>query len=861
MTSIRNPYAVPTTSPGQVQTQTTMLTGNTQQQQQQPQTTITVPKAPAVPQTLGAFGTTTENTRWNNNIQQAKQGPAASGFNKTAANPQLATWAYDVTRSLKPGQHGYQQAGTSNNWSAFNQGLAQAAPQQMQQQSAPAGVQPQQQQPTQANIPSAGFTPDGLKIPLKWVPGRNPAIPSGDPQELGFSSYAEMTAALQPQPQQPPQSGASSAVGSMLQQIAGPGYGGFQGGPSDMGAAQRMSQGISGPEFGGYQGGPSVAPAMDRMHAGITNPDYAGYQGGPSDQGATQKLMGGIAAGPDSGYREQDRTSEIVGATSRQYDQYGNPLNDAAQNKILANMDRQVQEGFGSDYLQQLSAAGMDPLKEAYDLALKKSNADMNRAGLAGSGFEFEAGYGSQPESITSRFLKEAGNVARDVGLRGAEAQREDRFRNASLQDAAVGQGMGLYSQQTDDQFRRLTTAGAQDLQRVNLLQGQDAQNEQSRQTWGNQALQRDLANMGFTSDAARLEYDKFKLGEDARRGWTDQDVATQGQNIDFANQAARLGLEGFQVDDQSRQGWYDRDTDTQGKNLDFANQGARLNADLYQIGDQAKQGWFDRDINLQQVNKNNLARSFDMATTMDQADLDQKKYWNEDDLARQKFDKENLSRGFDMANTLQGRDDEQDKYWNEDQYTRDNAAHQRLLDSTKLGMDYDQTNEANSQWNRNFLQGQAQTDFQNAADLWNKQTDYGFRDAERIDEARKFDIGHGFEVDKANQTMNQQGIQNLLQFYGLQGTAANQMQDQFWVASQKAGDGLVQNGLDRTAMGGWIGDLFNFGKQDPIAKPPVDSASKMAFGPMDPAMSDPATGPMLPGPMANRRYMPTRQY
>lgn len=95
-----------------------------------------------------------------------------------------------------------------------------------------------------------------------------------------------------------------------------------------------------------------------------------------------------------------------------------------------------LQEGYSSNYLQELAAQQIDPLNDAYQEALRKASADYNRLGLRGSGFELGNKYGSQNDSITSAYLDKVADVYRDVALKGAEAEREDRYRQAEQNEA-----------------------------------------------------------------------------------------------------------------------------------------------------------------------------------------------------------------------------------------------------------------------------------------------------------------------------------------------------------------------------------------------------------------------------------------
>lgn len=175
-----------------------------------------------------------------------------------------------------------------------------------------------------------------------------------------------------------------------------------------------------------------------------------------------------------------------------------NQAYSAAQNqaKIAAPtyagyQQKNLQQGFSDDYLQKLAASQVDPLKEQYEESLRLAGADFNRLGLGGSGFEVGAKYGGQPGSITSRYLQEIGNVARDVALRGAEAEREDAYRQAEMNEAArqnwAGFDTNLAQQNFGNQQAMFDAAGK--------MVDQD---ESARQFWAKDELDRDLATRDY---------------------------------------------------------------------------------------------------------------------------------------------------------------------------------------------------------------------------------------------------------------------------------------------------------------------------------------------------------------------------
>jgi hypothetical protein len=150
-----------------------------------------------------------------------------------------------------------------------------------------------------------------------------------------------------------------------------------------------------------------------------------------------------------------------------------------------------LQAGYSDDYLKTLAESQIDPLNEAYNEAVKSASGDFNRLGLAGSGFEIGGKYGSTPDSITSRYLKEMGNVHRDVALRGAEAEREDRFNIHNIDEDSRRYW-------TEEDFRR-ESANKEWLQTMfDSGLRTDQQDEANRQWWSN------MHNQQFAADDQR---------------------------------------------------------------------------------------------------------------------------------------------------------------------------------------------------------------------------------------------------------------------------------------------------------------------------------------------------------------------
>jgi hypothetical protein len=506
-------------------------------------------------------------------------------------------------------------------------------------------------------------------------------------------------------------------------------------------------------------------------------------------------------------FQAMDREPAIQTATSSNLEQKINPLVDAPkaldynnalegtlQNKVVSNLDRTVQEGYDSGYLKNLADAGLDPLKEAYDVAMSKADADWNRKGMRASGFEFEDKFGSQDDSVTTRFLKEAANVSRDVGLKGAEAAREDRFKNANLQDQSLTQGLGLSQAQNQNQAGRLASDVDRSLAEkgltkdviladkdlavrgIDLLQNQDQTNEDSKQFWaknlqdvGQQNLENNLA---FTA--------------------ADNEAANSGASN--AARLAQLQQEGDKF------------------NSSQALEGAGMLLDQDQTNEAAKQFWAK---NLQDLGQQNISNRLDYTQATNQAEAEQAA--NAAKVAgllqnQGQFDQNTRLDWANLSQDAAAQDEAARQAWAKQDLELADFNRQGVEDQVKLGMSADQQEEANRQWWGNFQQGQANTDDEAMMGRWKELTDLAQWGGERDDKAKQFDLTNQLNYDQLNQETKQAGIQNLINFFNAQGTSASSAQDAF-LAALKAGQGNAASTDANTAnMAAWLGDLFKTG-------------------------------------------------
>ena len=389
-----------------------------------------------------------------------------------------------------------------------------------------------------------------------------------------------------------------------------------------------QTMGAPAPSGFGYQSAmtPAAMGMLRRMSAPIHTPG-GGYS--PLDWSGLAQRVGSM--GPDGGYREDTK----IGAPLQtdKFLPYTNDLEQISEGRIRQNMDRSLQEGFGADYLKDLAAQGLDPLKEAYNMAMDRATGDFNRMGLRGSGFELLGKYGNSPDSITGKFLQEAGSVARDVGLRGAEAAREDRFRNAALQDQALGMGLSLSGRQGADQFQRLSGDLGREVTERNLMSQADQRNEASRQFW---------AQFGRAGEsaAADIAMRQDQANEAARQGWWGM-----LQNAALANRglakAGFEGLTGLQAQDRASQ-----------------------------------QYWNEDDLKRQQLANQNILTGVDALSRLAQQDEANRQWWANTLENQQRYDDANRwhtwQQGLELMKYLAARDDEA----------------QRLNLATQLGLD-----------------------------------------------------------------------------------------------------------------------------------------------------------------------------
>lgn len=313
-----------------------------------------------------------------------------------------------------------------------------------------------------------------------------------------------------------------------------------------------------------------------------------------------QSMINALGQNPNGSYQMKNYSPQIANLTKNQFGSYQeqsyqpqiseitgyqNDLSQSAAAKAADGLDREFREGYDSSYLKDLAASQIDPLKELYQEAIRQSTADFNRRGLSGSGFESLEKYGSDDNSLTTRFMKEAANVQRDVALRGAEAAREDQYRNAQMQNEAIGLANNLGQSLSAEQLNRTQTG-------LNALMQQNAANESNRQYWDANQLNRNQAALG-----AAMQQDA--TNESNRQYWNADQLNRTGAQLD-----ARMQQD--VTNESNRQYW----------NADQLNRtGAQLDASMQQnaVNEANRQYW-----NEDQLKRNEV----DYGRAMDQKDL-----------------------------------------------------------------------------------------------------------------------------------------------------------------------------------------------------------------------------------------------
>ena len=480
----------------------------------------------------------------------------------------------------------------------------------------------------------------------------------------------------------------------------------------------------------------------------------AGYRENNSQRDAINNLnqnpYGGYSATNNAGMidaasqpltDQSRRISAIEAPINQPYAQdYSNGLENTVQNRLTSNMDRKLQEGYDASYLKDLAAQGVDPLNDAYKEAIRTAGADFNRMGLGGSGFELGNKYGDQADSITSRYLKSVGDVARSVGIQGAEAARADRFANANLQDSATSQVGSLAQQQGANQLNRLQSDVSRDLQNKDLT-------NQALQLTQNQELQnRNLAQQRLANTTNQQQ-----TNESNRQFWTGNDQQIRQNQIGLNNQLD-------QQNEAMRQYWNQNE-----QNLDQQSRAALQN----QLAAQQWQTSYGREGEL--ANKDLLKTQVGLQNQADQQNEANRQYWTQAD---QNAMKDQLSAQQWQASF--GREGE--------------LANKDLLKAQiGLGQANDQQNESNRQFWANKSSSDRQYDNNLERQNWQDNLNVAQWLIGRDDEAQRMNIEQNLGLQKDNIQLQQQAIANVMNFINGQQAQASALNSNYWTGVNQA--------------------------------------------------------------------------
>ncbi len=401
-------------------------------------------------------------------------------------------------------------------------------------------------------------------------------------------------------------------------------------------------------------------------------------------------------------YQQQDYQPQISDITG-----YQNNLSQNAATKAGEGLDRQFREGYDANYLKDLAASQIDPLKELYQEAIRQSTADFNRRGLSGSGFESLEKYGSDDNSLTTRFMKEAANVQRDVALRGAEAAREDQYRNAQMQNEAIGLANNLGQSLSAEQLNRTQTG-------LNALMQQNATNEANRQYWDANQLNKNQAALSATmqQDAANEANRQYWNADQLNRTGAELDANMQQDTFNESNRqywnADQLNRTGAKLDATMQQ----NATNESNRQYWDANQLNRNQVDYSRAMDQKNLLQSGMGMLMDQNNTNESNRQFwaNYDTNLAQQNESNRQYWSEFLNSQNMYDQQqevaDWARNTDMLKWLIGRED--------DLINRQQAAY-----VNQQSLDYDVLKDGINQL-LSFISGQAPIASNMQQNYWN---------------------------------------------------------------------------------------------------------------------------------------------
>ncbi|GEM_PF-5859434 len=536
----------------------------------------------------------------------------------------------------------------------------------------------------------------------------------------------------------------------------------FQGGSLNIPAAPEW-QSILG-STGTYQ------PIFADPAAGYQGMDYSGLINSIMNP---VKMQSASKQNPYGDYHENSYENQIADLTG-----YQNSLRQNAADQAQGSLSRTFREGYDDSYLKDLAASQIDPLKEMFGEAIRQATADYNRRGLAGSGFESLEKYGSNQDSITAKFMKEAGNVARDVALRGAEAAREDQYRNASMQDQAISLANQIGAGMSADQLQR-TRAG------LSATMNQDQMNEANRQYWDQNQLSKNQVDYG-------REMDSRNLSQAAMSAQMQQDQANEA-NRQFWNQ------------DWLSKNQIDFGREIESKNLAQTAMNAQMNQD--QMNEANRQYWSNDLLNRNQVDysrdvdqKNFIQQWLNSKMNEDQMNEANRQFWSQDALNKNQIDYGRTMDQKDLLKTGLTAAMQQDSF--------NEANRQRWVDYDRQ---LAQQNEGNRMSWANLLNSQNIMDQQQQQNDWARNLELMKWLVGREDDLTNRQQGAELSQQQIDYDIQKDYLNYLTSFANGQAPIANNVQQNYWQAynaqnQQNAANQNYNQGLANTVSGMFSG-------------------------------------------------------
>ena len=346
-------------------------------------------------------------------------------------------------------------------------------------------------------------------------------------------------------------------------------------------------------------------PSLQREEASNVKFNQEGGHGAPvrpSEQGQGPRQLA-----PETGQSLGTRSMEANQQLPQMQGEAGSRLDMQQVQSMGPNVggyEDAVKQEMGRLGSPQQTQAGFDPGMRDKAMQLATSGMDMQKQQAMAKMKEEQMASGNFGSSVGQRQMAEMGmqydRMATDAGLnidiQGMGAEREDRYRNAGLEQNRVGQVQSLAGQGAG------MATGAADFARSGVSMDNQAQQ-----------IMEEYARQGRTIDNATAmqmaQFQREGRGTDYVRGADEAQFDRQGRQIDQSTEErlAQYGREGrgidFNADMQS--GQFDRE----GRQID--NQGKRLDQQFDREGREINRGVDEFNANLSrqdaQINNSNM--------------------------------------------------------------------------------------------------------------------------------------------------------------------------------------------------------------------------------------------------------------